>query len=117
MTWFSAQWGNRRNSLLKEWDEKKVQAMIISHLVPRQSNSYEAQLLRELRRYSLPIPAILDPLVREIHKIYVKEMGGDDLERRVAEVKKLFDQIKDHVTEDDVLQWFRETHVRKVMES
>jgi hypothetical protein len=78
-------WGHRRNSLLKEWDEKKVQAMVISHLVPRESGSYEAQMLRELRRYSLPVPAILDPIVREIHKTYVKEMGGEDLERRVAE--------------------------------
>ena len=39
------------------------------------------------------------------------------LERRVAEVKKLFDLLKDSVSEDEVLQWYREAHVKKVMES
>lgn len=106
------------NSGIREWDPAKIQSIIMSLLVRGTSESRMAQLLRELRANpSAKLPKMVTEIVATIGSVYVKEMGGDDRQRRIAEAKKLFDQLKDMVTEEEVLQWYREAHVKKVMES
>lgn len=104
---------------LNQWDSAKVQAVIIWTLAhSTEPKSAEKRLLKEIRQTPEgTMPALVIDIEKMFYDTYVKKMGGDDLQRRVAEIKALLDSVKDEVTEEDVLQWYRETHVRKVMES
>ena len=103
---------------LREWDVAKARSIAIWSLVhSNEPKSHQTILYKELGQYHGKMPNIVEMLVTELHQAYIKEMGGDDYQRRVNEIKKLLDQIKDLVSEDDVLQWYREAHVKKVMES
>jgi len=111
-------YGHGVNTGLQGWDAAKVQSIIMNLLVPGTTKSQTAQLLRELRSDpSVKLPKMVTKIVAKIYEIYIKEMGGDDRQRRIAEARKLFDQLKDLVTEEEVVQWFREAQVKEVMES
>lgn len=104
---------------LSEWDPLKVRAVIIWTLAhSTEPKAAEKRLLKELRQNpECPMPALVTQIEAKIYEVYVKKMGGDDLKRRVDEIKSLLDAIKDQITEEDLLQWYRELIVKKVMES
>jgi hypothetical protein len=116
--------GSGINTNVREWDVFKIRQIVMCALAGEMTQGHSvvtsrgSVLLKELRlNPDVRLPAIVEQVVKKIHEIYPKIMGGEDFDRRVAEVKKLFDLLKDSVSEDEVLQWYREAHVKKVMES
>jgi len=110
---------------LKRWDETKAISMVLYGFYARASSkrniSYERLILRELRQKSPEdikkcVPDIVHQVVALIHARYIKTRG-EDVKMSIERVKKEFTMLKEHVSEDEVLRWFREIQVQEVMES
>lgn len=113
--------GARRMTYFKEWDEAKVASKVVFEYYARASSqpksSYEASILRELRRSAPALPPAVAEVVARVRELYAAARGGD-ADRVWEEVRKAMRRLsKLGITEEQVVREWRETLVREVQDS
>lgn len=108
---------------LRQWDEVKVASMIVSGFYLTASSkprkTWPATIHKDLRTGPWPraeLPPVVSELLRKVHAHYLK-CQGEDVRMAIERVKQELGFLKEHVSEEDVLRWYREAVVQDVLQS
>jgi len=118
-----------KSTIIKTWDSHKVAAAILvafykttgRHISTNvESHRFEKAIAKEIVGMGGEFQAHIPFIVRKLHD-HIREhhdmARGEDIRKSIDRVKREFEFLVHHASEDEVLSWYRETQIKRVMES